>query len=47
MTHWKLLGALMSDLLIFFLFFGPLLEVLWDGSGMVDNGADRGGGGAA
>jgi len=42
-----LLGGFMSDLLIFFFFFGPLLEVLWDGFGMVDNGADWCVGGAA
>jgi len=46
-TNWKLLGALMSDLLILFLFLGPLLEAGSVGSGMLDNGADRGGGGAA
>lgn len=42
----------MSDLLILFLFLGPLLEEeeeeAWGvGSGILDNGADRGGGGAA
>ena len=37
----------MSDLLILFLFLGPLLEAGSVGSGMLDNGADRGGGGAA